>query len=54
VALAMGLAFGLGGRDTAARIVQSWYEHGQQAQPKLVRAGEAAREQLQATGEKAA
>ena len=26
VALAIGLAFGLGGRDTAARIVGGWYE----------------------------
>jgi hypothetical protein len=26
VALALGLAFGLGGRDTAAIIVRNWYE----------------------------
>lgn len=28
MALAAGLAFGLGGRDTAAKITQSWYEGG--------------------------
>ncbi len=35
LALAFGLAFGLGGRDTAGRIVQGWYERGQQAAPRL-------------------
>jgi hypothetical protein len=35
VALALGLAFGLGGRETAARIVRKWYESGQQAAPKM-------------------
>ena len=29
VALALGLSFGLGGRDVAARITQSWYEGSQ-------------------------
>jgi hypothetical protein len=29
LALALGLAFGLGGRDVASRITQSWYESGQ-------------------------
>lgn len=29
VALALGLSFGLGGRDIAAQITQSWYEGGQ-------------------------
>ena len=37
VAVAFALAFGLGGRETAAQIVQSWYERGQQAAPKLAR-----------------
>jgi hypothetical protein len=36
VALALGLAFGLGGRDTAAQIVRGWYERGQQSAPRLV------------------
>jgi hypothetical protein len=35
VALAVGLAFGLGGRDTAALIVRNWYESGKGAAPKL-------------------
>jgi phage tail tape-measure protein len=26
VALALGLAFGIGGRDTAAEVVRNWYE----------------------------
>ncbi|MBV9582474.1 MAG: small-conductance mechanosensitive ion channel, partial [Chloroflexi bacterium] len=41
LALALGLAFGLGGRDTAGRIVASWYETGQQAAPKLSEATDA-------------
>src|ERR671932_1026182 len=45
VALALGLAFGLGGRDTAAQIVRGWYERGQQAAPKMARAAEAAQQQ---------
>jgi hypothetical protein len=35
LALALGLAFGLGGRETAGRIVESWYRQGQQAAPRL-------------------
>ena len=34
-ALAAGLAFGLGGRDTAARIVSGWYESAQRTLPSL-------------------
>jgi hypothetical protein len=37
LALAFGLAFGLGGRDVAARITESWYE-GTQAAAEKVRA----------------
>jgi Conserved TM helix len=37
IALALGLAFGLGGRETAALIVHSWYEHSQLATPRLER-----------------
>lgn len=40
LALAAGLAFGLGGRETAAQIVDNWYSRGQAAQPKLKRAAE--------------
>jgi hypothetical protein len=42
IAVAFALAFGLGGRETAAQIVRGWYERGQQAAPKLGQAAEAA------------
>jgi hypothetical protein len=42
VALALGLSFGLGGRDTAAQIVRNWYGAVQQASPKIETAGELA------------
>jgi hypothetical protein len=35
VALALGLSFGLGGRETAAQIVRGWYERSQEAGPQL-------------------
>src|SRR5919198_4217739 len=35
VALAGGLAFGLGGRETAAQMVNSWYLRSQQVAPRL-------------------
>jgi hypothetical protein len=35
VALALGLAFGLGGRETAGQIVQSWYQKGKENQDKI-------------------
>jgi hypothetical protein len=35
VALALGLAFGLGGRDVAARITEGWYATGQQAAQRV-------------------
>ncbi len=38
VALALGLAFGLGGRETAAQIVRNWYESSQEAAPKMQQA----------------
>jgi hypothetical protein len=38
MALAAGLAFGLGGRDTAAEIVRKAYRKGQEAAPKIARA----------------
>ena len=34
LALAFGLAFGLGGRDAAARLVDGWYQTGQRAMPR--------------------
>jgi Conserved TM helix len=47
LALALGLAFGLGGRDTASEIVHTWYEQSQQAAPKLERAVNQSRHQAQ-------
>jgi len=35
VALAAGLAFGLGGREVAARIWEDWYNKSRAAAPKL-------------------
>ncbi|HLO33182.1 MAG TPA: hypothetical protein VK249_28805 [Anaerolineales bacterium] len=40
LALAAGLAFGLGGRETAGQIVQNWYNRGRANQPKIERAAE--------------
>lgn len=40
LALAAGLAFGLGGRETAAQIVDGWYSQTRAAKPKLERAAE--------------
>ena len=44
LALAAGLAFGLGGRDIASKIVANWYQSAQDAKPKLERAANAAGE----------
>jgi Mechanosensitive ion channel, conserved TM helix len=40
LALAAGLAFGLGGRETAAQIVQGWYRRSRENQPRIERAAE--------------
>ena len=40
LALAAGLAFGLGGRETAAQIVQGWYQRRGETAPKLEHAAE--------------
>jgi small-conductance mechanosensitive channel len=40
LALALGLAFGFGGRDTAAEIVRHWYERSRRAAPKIEDAAE--------------
>jgi mechanosensitive ion channel-like protein len=47
MALAFGLAFGLGGRDRAAEILNRVGENARQAGPKLERAAEAARARAQ-------
>ena len=40
VVIALGLSFGLGGRDLAARLLNKWYAEGQAAAPKIRQAGE--------------
>ena len=35
VALALGLAFGIGGRDTAAEMLREWYNRTRRAVPKI-------------------
>jgi hypothetical protein len=35
IALAGGRAFGLGGRETAAQIVNNWYSRSQQGAPRI-------------------
>ena len=42
VALAVGLAFGLGGQQTAAQMTQSWYVSGQAASQRIARFAERA------------
>ena len=41
-ALALGLAFGLGGRETAGEIVRGWYRRGQEAAPRIQQAASSA------------
>jgi hypothetical protein len=50
LALALGLAFGLGGRETAAEIVRTWYDTGRQAAPKLQQAADTAKREAQVGG----
>ncbi len=47
LALALGLAFGLGGRDTAADIVRGWYQRSQGASGQLITSAEAAQQQVE-------
>jgi len=54
LALAMGLAFGLGGRDTAAKIVSSWYERSQAASPQIAYTGQRVQEQIEEARERPA
>ena len=49
IALAAGLAFGLGGRETAARMWQQWYVRGQEMAPRLESAAQAATERATGT-----
>lgn len=43
LALGAGLAFGLGGKETAGEMVKSWREQAKAAAPKLEKATDAAR-----------
>jgi hypothetical protein len=45
LALAPGLAFGLGGRETAAQAIQNWYQKTRENAPRLADAAQAAGEQ---------
>lgn len=51
IALALGLAFGLGGRETAAQIVRGWYARGQQAAPQMAQAASAAQQRTSSSVE---
>ena len=50
LALALGLSFGLGSRETAGEIVRSWYQRAQEAKPKLELAGNIAQQEARETG----
>jgi hypothetical protein len=50
LALALGLAFGLGGRETAGEIVRTWYQQSQQVTPKVQQAAEVAQREVQRGG----
>lgn len=47
LALALGLAFGLGGRETAAEIVRNWYARGREARPQMQQAARQAGDDAQ-------
>lgn len=47
LSLALGLAFGLGGRETASQIVGKWYRKGQDAQPQIKAAVDAAGDDME-------
>jgi hypothetical protein len=53
LALALGLAFGFGGRETAAEIVRTWYRQSQQAAPKVERAADVAKQQASSAARQA-
>ena len=51
VAIAFALAFGLGGRDTAAKIVDKWYAQSQAAAPKIEAAAQSAQAKVSPSGQ---
>jgi hypothetical protein len=50
VVLALGLSFGLGGRDLAAKLLQNWYSRAREEAPKVQRAAEHVEKQAPRTG----
>jgi hypothetical protein len=50
IALALGLAFGLGGRETAAQIVRNWYAGAEDAAPRMAQAAEAVQQRTNGAG----
>ena len=50
VALAGGLAFGLGGRETAAQIVNTWYSRNQRSTPQLTQPVAPSQPQISSSG----
>jgi hypothetical protein len=49
LALALGLSFGLGGRDTAGEIVRDWYQTAQESKPKVELAANIAQQEARET-----
>lgn len=47
IALAVGLAFGLGSKETAGKIVSEWHRKAQEVEPKLKATAEAVRKDVQ-------
>jgi hypothetical protein len=47
LALALGLAFGLGGKEAAGKVVDEWYRKGKEAAPRLASAADAGKQQAQ-------
>jgi hypothetical protein len=46
VVLGLGLSFGLGGREVAAKLLNKWYDEAKGAGPKIAKAGEEAGDQV--------
>jgi hypothetical protein len=53
LALAFGLAFGLGGRDVAAQLTQSWYESSQETAARMRSRADTGRERARTDAERA-
>jgi hypothetical protein len=50
LALALGLSFGLGGRETAGQVINDWYQQGKRSAPKIAQAAEAAESEVRNAG----